>query len=167
MLVTVISFTVYIIPRIEKSEEQDVQIKVIEMQRSRLNLYRPECWNRVIRADIWLNCEVFRPTVNMTQKHMLENNTRADAHKSLSLTHPCSHTLAAHTCLESLPIFWSNLVRVHLGRPAALPTATGWDEELRARTAGVTVRLPRPGHSESSFRTDSAVCPIMLRHLCR
>ena len=27
------------------------------------------------------------------------------------------------------------------GRPAALPTATGWDKELRARTAGV--RLPR------------------------
>ena len=33
----------------------------------------------------------------------------------------------------------------HPGRPAAHPTATGWDEELRARTAGV--RLPRPGHS--------------------
>ena len=44
----------------------------------------------------------------------------------------------------------------------ALPTATGWDEELRARTAGV--RLPRQGHSESSFRTDPSVCPIMLRH---
>ena len=36
------------------------------------------------------------------------------------------------------------------GRPASHPTATGWDEELRARTAGV--RLPRQGHSESSFR---------------
>ena len=55
------------------------------------------------------------------------------------------------------------LVRVHLGQPAALPTATGsrgWDEELRARTAGV--RLPRPGHSESSFRSHPSVCPIML-----
>ena len=50
-------------------------------------------------------------------------------------------------------------------RPAALPTATGWDEELRARTAGV--RLPRPGHYESSFRTDPSVCPIMLRHRYR
>ena len=52
-------------------------------------------------------------------------------------------------------------VRVHPGRPAALPAASGWDEELRARTAGV--RLPRPGHSESLFRTDPSVCPIMLR----
>ena len=41
-------------------------------------------------------------------------------------------------CLESLPILLSDLVRVHQGRPAALPTATTrWDEELRARTAGV------------------------------
>ena len=56
------------------------------------------------------------------------------------------------SCLESLPILLSDLVRVHPGRPAALPTATGWDEELLAWTAGV--RLPRPGHSESSFRTD-------------
>ena len=53
--------------------------------------------------------------------------------------------------LESLLTILSDLVRVHPGRPAALPTATGWDEELRARTAGV--RLQRPGHSESLFRT--------------
>ena len=65
-------------------------------------------------------------------------------------------------CLESLPILLSDLVTVHPGRPAALPTAAGWDEELRARTAGV--RLPLPGHSESSFRTDPSVCPIMLLH---
>ena len=65
--------------------------------------------------------------------------------------------------MESLPILLSDLVRVHPGRPEALPTATGWDEELRARTAGV--RLPRPGHSESSFRTDPFVCPIMLCHI--
>ena len=26
------------------------------------------------------------------------------------------------------------------------------------------VRLPRQGHSESSFRTDPSVCPVMLRH---
>ena len=57
------------------------------------------------------------------------------------------------------------LVRVHPGRPAALPTATGWDEELRARTAGV--RLPRPGHSESSFWTESSICPVMLSHRYR
>ena len=31
----------------------------------------------------------------------------------------------------------SDLVTVHPGRPAALPTATGWDEGLRAWTAGV------------------------------
>ena len=68
-------------------------------------------------------------------------------------------------CLESLPILLSDLVRVHPGRPAAFPTATGWDEELRARTA--SVRLPRPGHSESSFSTDPFVCPIMLRHRYR
>ena len=67
--------------------------------------------------------------------------------------------------MESLPILLSDLVRVHPVRPAALPTTTGWDEELRARTAGV--RLPRPGHSESSFRTDPSVCPIMLRHRYR
>ena len=40
--------------------------------------------------------------------------------------------------LESLPILWSDLVRVHPGRPAAhLTASTGWDEELRPRTAGV------------------------------
>ena len=49
--------------------------------------------------------------------------------------------------------------------PASLPTATGWDEEPRARTA--SVRLPRPGRSESSFRTDPSVCPVMLRHRYR
>ena len=40
-------------------------------------------------------------------------------------------------CLESLPILWSYLVRVHPGRPAAHPTATGW--ELGTRSCG-----PRP-----------------------
>ena len=49
-------------------------------------------------------------------------------------------------CLESLPILYSDLVRVHPGRPAAYPTATGWDEELQARTAGV-----RATRSESSL----------------
>ena len=48
--------------------------------------------------------------------------------------------------LASLPILWSDddsdLARARPGRPAAHPTV-GWDEELRARTAGV--RLPRPG----------------------
>ena len=64
--------------------------------------------------------------------------------------------------MESLKILLSDLVRVHPGRPAALPAATGWDEELRARTAGV--RLPRPGRSGSSLsRTDSSICPVMLR----
>ena len=29
------------------------------------------------------------------------------------------------------------------------------------------VRLPRPGRSESSFRTDPSACPIMLRHRYR
>ena len=51
------------------------------------------------------------------------------------------------------------------GRPAALPTATGWDEELRARNDGI--RLPRPGRSESSLRTDPSVCPITLRRRYR
>ena len=40
-----------------------------------------------------------------------------------------------------------------------------WDEELWARTANV--RLRRPGHSESSFRTDQSVCLMMLRHRYR
>ena len=63
----------------------------------------------------------------------------------------------ARPCLESLPILQPCLVRDHPGRPAAHPTAVGWDEasELRARSAGV--RLPRPGRSESSFRTDQYV----------
>ena len=39
----------------------------------------------------------------------------------------------------------SQRLRVHLGRPAAHPTATGWEEDLRARTAGV--RLPRPARA--------------------
>ena len=69
------------------------------------------------------------------------------------------------SCLESLPILLSDLVRVHPGRPAALPTATGWDEELWALTA--SVRLARPGHSESSFRTDPSACLIMLHHRYR
>ena len=47
-------------------------------------------------------------------------------------------------------------------RQAAHPTATGWDEELQARTA--CARLPWQGHFESlaseSFRTDPSVCPI-------
>ena len=30
------------------------------------------------------------------------------------------------------------LIRVHPGRPAALPTATGWDEELRAWRCTIT-----------------------------
>ena len=38
-------------------------------------------------------------------------------------------------------------------------------QELRARTGGV--RQPRLGRSESSFRTDPSVCPIMLRHRYR
>ena len=66
---------------------------------------------------------------------------------------------------EPLPILLSDLLRVHPGRPAEIPTAAGWGEELRARTAGV--RLPRPGRSESSFRTDPSVCPVMLRHRYR
>ena len=37
--------------------------------------------------------------------------------------------------MESLPIFEPCLVRAHLGRPAALPTATGWGEELLDRAA--------------------------------
>ena len=81
------------------------------------------------------------------------------------LGHPCVISAAAWggACLESLPIL--DLVRVYPGRPAAHPTATGWDEELRARIAGV--RLPRPGNSESSFRTGPSVCLIMLRHRYR
>ena len=74
---------------------------------------------------------------------------------------------------ESLPVFLPCPVRVHPpcpvrvhpGRPAANPTAVGWDAEQRARAA--SVRLPRKGRSELSFRTDPSVCPIMLRHRCR
>ena len=83
-------------------------------------------------------------------------------HLSLTVPRPAAVS-SPPECLESLPVLWSDLVRVHPGRPAALltRTATGWDEELRARTAGV--RLPRPERSESSFRTDPSLCPIMLR----
>ena len=55
--------------------------------------------------------------------------------------------IAANTQVRYAQI--SDLVRVHPGRPAAHPTATGWDEELRARTAGV--RLPRPGTPSHRF----------------
>ena len=67
--------------------------------------------------------------------------------------------------LESLSILLSrsDLVRVHPGRPAAFRQL----RELRARTVTAGVRLPRPGHSESSFRMDPSVCPIMLRHRYR
>ena len=46
----------------------------------------------------------------------------------------------ANSVRESLPVLSPCLVRIHPGRPAAHPTATGWDEELLDRTAGV--RLP-------------------------
>ena len=83
------------------------------------------------------------------------------------------HTKVTPYCLESLPILQplfgissNTLVRssdtefIWAGR-AAHPTATGWDEELRARTAGV--RLPRPGRSKSSFGR----IQVMLRHWYR
>ena len=44
-------------------------------------------------------------------------------------------------------------------RPAAHSTAAGWDEELRARTAGV--QLPRPGHSESSWHRLGRIHPYV------
>ena len=47
--------------------------------------------------------------------------------------------------MELLPILWSDLVRGHPGRPAALPTATGWDEELLDRA--VRHRPHGPGRS--------------------
>ena len=73
------------------------------------------------------------------------------------------------SCLKSLPILWSDLVRVHPGRPAALPTChvtaggygpgpgcRGRDVAVLARRrrrgpdrwCHVIVRLPRPGHSK-------------------
>ena len=68
-------------------------------------------------------------------------------------------------CLESIPILWSDLATVHPGRLAVHPTAAGWDEELRTRTAGV--RLPRLGRSESLFRTDPSIFQVMLSHRYR
>ena len=72
--------------------------------------------------------------------------------------------ITSNISVKSLPILQSDLVRPHpgpAGRPAAHPTATGWDEELRARTAGVPVTTTAAG---PSFKTDPSVCPIMLRH---
>ena len=59
------------------------------------------------------------------------------------------------------------MVRVHPGRPAALPTATVWDEELRARTAGVRLPPRQPGPGTPSHRSGRTVCLIMLRHRYR
>ena len=101
---------------------------------------------------------IFRPSIFVSKLSL----SFSLALRHQALTHPGD---IPPVCLELLPILLSDLVRVHLGRPAALPTATGWDEVLRARTA--SVRLPRPGHSESSFRTDPSVCLIMLSHLYR
>ena len=39
-------------------------------------------------------------------------------------------------CLESLPILWSDLDRVHPGRPAALPTTTGYGAGTRSSGPG-------------------------------
>ena len=60
---------------------------------------------------------------------------------------------------RSLPILLSDLVRVHPGRPAAPPTATGWDEELRARTAAG----PPVYHYRGLGTPSPSVCPVMLR----
>ena len=109
----------------------------------------------------------FKPTASRRRSAPSESSRFVSLcpNATSSATPPLSPQSPHQICLESLPILLSDLVRVHPGRPAALPTATGWDEELQARTAGV--RLPRPGHSESSFRTDPSVCPIMLRHRYR
>ena len=48
------------------------------------------------------------------------------------------------------------------GPAGAHPTAVGWDEELLAGTA--SVRLPPPGRSESSFRTDPGLSSHMTCH---
>ena len=39
---------------------------------------------------------------------------------------------------------------VHPGRPAAHPTAAGWDEELPAPDRAADIRLPRPGRPDAS-----------------
>ena len=47
---------------------------------------------------------------------------------------------------------YSSLIYSEFIRAGRYPTATGWDQELRARTA--CVRLQRQGRSESSFTTE-------------
>ena len=67
--------------------------------------------------------------------------------------------------LQSLPILWSDLVRVQPGRPPAGGAASEgyglgvWDEELWARTAGVLLGTPtrRLGRIHPSFRTDPSL----------
>ena len=48
---------------------------------------------------------------------------------------------------------------------AAHPAATGWDEELLNRAAGV--QLPRPGHSESPLGRIHPIRPALLRRRYR
>ena len=47
-------------------------------------------------------------------------------------------------CLESLPILLSDPFRVHPGRPAALPTATGWDKGQGGGRGPLAAPFPLP-----------------------
>ena len=92
---------------------------------------------------------------------------------SVSIQHPS--VMAAYLQRFKIPaciqptrldtILWSDLVRVHPGRPAALPTATGWDDKLRARSAGV--RLPAWAlrviiQNGSILMSDHAPPPVLI-----
>ena len=52
------------------------------------------------------------------------------------------------------------------GQAGGCVASVGWDEELRARTA--EVGLPRPGLSESSFRTGPSITnePSSVEYVC-
>ena len=80
---------------------------------------------------------------------------------ALCPSHVTAHTMGTTTSVwNHLQHFYSCLVRAHLGRPAALPTATGWGEELLDRAASVL--LPQPGRREELLLALDRAAGVLL-----
>ena len=135
----------------------------------------PSCWWNYQATESEYDGKVTRTRLLTVSTALDWADTGSHSHcvsasfRAVTVGSPPGPTAASNSTKRNSPQlvfgFTSNtlfdLVRVHPGRSAAHPTATGWDEELRARTASVL--LPRQGRSESSFRTDPSICPVMLR----
>ena len=109
-----------------------------------------------------------QPPARRLYAWVLTRNTKASskarearAPQTASPTGACRH--GQSPCLESLPIPLSELVRVHPGRPGGASDGYGLGRPGRgAAGPDRRVRLPRPGYSKSSFRTDSSLCPLPI-----